>query len=1020
MPRTVPRKIHKPATLAVLLFLILAAETKKTSGQPPTATISGIYHQAWGVREGVPGSVTSITQTPDGYLWLATSVGLYRFDGVHFERYALPADNRPNAVTRVWSFGDGQLWVAYNGALLSVLKDGQLTDFGKPEGLGLQVIRNLARDREGAMWAAGRNGLARLAGNHWQEIGAEWNVPPSKNSNGALFIDRNGAVWIAPADELLVLRPGSQRFQSVGIKGKFNHITGSADGTIWVASEGRVFPIVPSGTPPIYAHGIPSTVTQLLIDQSSRLWIADAKNGVMRTQGAEPGSRGRITARFTTLDGLTADNIFALFQDREANVWVGTSHGLDLLRETALESGGFPQGIHAARLVADRDGSLWAASQSHKLAHLQNGILSFANLPARTSALYQEPSGTLWAWTIGSSQLWRLDRGRLSAIAGIPKDTVGDSAWSIAKDRTGRLWVGFLQAGLYCFKDGVWSRPSLNWPTKSGRVRVAIDDEVGRVWFGYAENAVAMLDGDRVETYSISEGLQVGTVRALSRSRQRTWVGGRDGVALIAEGRVHMLNGINASSVGTTSGIVEAHDGSLWLNADRGIVQIAAGEVQRLLADPSISPRFRVFDYLDGGIGNSGLLPTQSAISAKDGRLWFVGFDAVVSIDPAKLITNPLPPPVHIQSLRSGDAEYPVSQGLRLPVGTTNLQINYTGLSLTMPTRVHFRYQLEGVDPAWQDVGARREAYYTNLKPGEYTFRVIAANNDGVWNETGATLAFKIAPAFYQTNWFLLACILAVVLAAWAAYRWRMRQIAARLDFQFEQRLSERTRIAQDLHDTLLQGLLSASMQLHVAVDHLPEDSPAKPPFRRVLEIIGQVVEEGRQALQGIRAPHRDALDLEQAFSRISQEFAPHQALENPVGFQLSVLGRSCPLSPIFSKEVYHIGREALINAFRHSQAANIEVEVEYAAKHLRILVRDDGRGITPEVLRSGRDGHWGLLGMRERAESMGARLHVRNRASAGTEVELLVPGKIAYQTPPLSRVQNWLSRLYSRKTARH
>jgi signal transduction histidine kinase len=334
-------------------------------------------------------------------------------------------------------------------------------------------------------------------------------------------------------------------------------------------------------------------------------------------------------------------------------------------------------------------------------------------------------------------------------------------------------------------------------------------------------------------------------------------------------------------------------------------------------------------------------------------------------------------------------------RSVKIPAGRQRITLGYAGLSLSVPERVRFRYSLDSFDRGWSEPTAAREAVYTNLGPGPYRFRVVASNADGIWNSDAATIDFEIEPVFWQTWWFRLSALLACILGTLVLYRLRVHQVAKGLNLRFEERLAERTRIAQELHDTLLQGFLSASMQLHVAVDRLPEDSPTKPPLSHILQLMGRVIEEGRNAVRGLRSSPSGSHDLEQAFSLIRQELA----IEGEIDFRVIVEGRPQPLHPIIRDEVYRIGREAVVNAFRHSGAARIEVEVEYAVKQFRVLVRDNGRGMDSQVLQAGREGHWGLPGMRERAETIGARLHVWSSAISGTEVELSVPGHIAFRS---------------------
>ncbi len=454
---------------------------------------------------------------------------------------------------------------------------------------------------------------------------------------------------------------------------------------------------------------------------------------------------------------------------------------------------------------------------------------------------------------------------------------------------------------------------------------------------------------------------------------------------------------------GRVSGIVETETGDLWVNGFSGISHVSAGDLKKWLRDPSSAVSAKHFDELDGLPGLSGEVhPEPSVVEAADGRLWFATTKGIAWLDPAALERKPnlLPPPVAISAVISNGKTYSGSGALTLPARTENLEIDYTALSLAMPERVFFRYKLEGVDNEWQNVGTRRQAYYTKLRPGPYRFRVIACNNDGVWNDAGAILDLNVAPAWFQTTWFRLLGVALAIFLVTAFYRLRVRQVAAGINARFDERLAERTRIAQELHDTLLQGFLSASMQVHIAKDILPADSKVKPILTRALELMGQVIEEGRNTVRGLRSSQSVSLDLEQSFARIQQELDP-ASNGTDVDFRVITEGEQRPLHPLLRDEVYRIGREALINAFRHARATQIEVTLRYASNHLRLWVRDDGCGIDPNILRSGREGHWGLSGMRERADRIGARLQLFSSASAGTEVELCVPGRIAFQDQP-------------------
>ena len=390
-----------------------------------------------------------------------------------------------------------------------------------------------------------------------------------------------------------------------------------------------------------------------------------------------------------------------------------------------------------------------------------------------------------------------------------------------------------------------------------------------------------------------------------------------------------------------------------------------------------------------------------------DGKMWFQGLGGASVIDPQHLPSNEITPPVHIERITANGKTYDASNGIRLPPRIRDLKIDYTALSFVAPETVQFRYQLEGQDRNWREVTNDREAQYSNLPPGDYVFRVTAANKSGVWNEASATLEFSVAPAWFQTDWFYASCVLAGLLIAWTIYGIRMRQVARSLSARFDERLSERTRIARDLHDTLLQSFQASLIQMQRARNHLsrsPEEA-----IRTLDNAIGsteQAIVEGRDAIQDLRLTVTPQRDLEHLLTVAGRELAKAQdANGTPPMFRVTVEGPHRSLSPILQDEVYRIGREVLRNAFRHSQASHIEAEIRYDKRKLRLRIRDDGKGIDQKIMAEGaRAGHWGLPGARERATRIGARLDFWSEAGAGTEVELTVPASMAYAKPQAQR----------------
>lgn len=380
-------------------------------------------------------------------------------------------------------------------------------------------------------------------------------------------------------------------------------------------------------------------------------------------------------------------------------------------------------------------------------------------------------------------------------------------------------------------------------------------------------------------------------------------------------------------------------------------------------------------------------------------------------VDPER-VSAALPAIPHIEEVSADGVPIKMQELTRIHGPSQRLVLTYTGVSLTVPERIRFRYMLEGFDRDWSDATATRQAIYTNLGPGSYSFRVKSSNSDGLWDGTAAAVSLKIAPAFWQAWWFRVSCLLSVALIVWMIYQLRVKQVSRQMQARFEERLEERERIARDLHDTLLQGFVSAAMQLDVANDRLETGSPAKPIVERVVQLMREVSEEGRNTIRSLRSSKRTTPDIEQALSRVGQEFDE----DGRVDFRVVAEGLPQALHPAIRDEAYRIGREAVTNAYRHSGASRIEVEVDYATTHLRILVRDNGCGMTAQVLESGREGHWGLPGMQERAEKIGAKLVVSSGSGIGTEVKLSIPCKIAYESFSSSGRPKWLVRLFPGK----
>lgn len=990
---------HRAGTAAATVVVWIAALTAMATAETPPRSIDQMFHDALGVRRGAPGTVIGIAQSTDGYLWLSTSVGLVRFDGVRFDPFT-PTDGVTIArVYRVFAAPDGGLWVTSRLSGVSRVNGGRIVSYGEKDGVPRGLSYDLAIERDHTVWIATQSGLAWFDGSRWHRAGAELNVPDG--AVRAVLVAADGTVWIGAGDMLMARPLGSSRFRAVTrASDEIISMAQAPGGEIWVADQAAHVRVAAhaNGTPissePIHALG-----RGLLFDHDGSLWIAAASAGVVHVRWADRQSTlgPPIVERFGSEQGLSGDEAFEVRQDIEQNIWVATSGGIDIFRKTALIGAAVPPRTHSARLADAGNGAIWVGAENHPLMRVHDRVE--ATLPIHhVTALARDAAETLWVF--GDEGFAKIIHNRLIAL---PRPPIGRAeAMSLAPDGSGRLLAVFsLSKGAMVFDHGRWSPFSLPG-VASTDITLVRASRGERVWVGHDERLTLIERtgaGTRTRTFSRADGLRTGAVITVSDGRDRVWISGADGIAAFTGGAMRMLPPIEGDAVTRVTGIVEDDAGALWLNTNRGIMTLSAAEVARGL-DSHLAPRPRVFDYLDGTIGGTSLTPAGSALRGSDNRIWFVGFDSLVWIDPSNIGHNPVPPPVHIESIAVAGTEFPADREVRLPVGTNQLQINYTALSLSIPGRVRFRYRLSSVDANWHDAGGRREAFYTNLAPGRYQFEVIAANNDGIWNERGATATFILPPMFYQTDAFLALVLLAIAAVAWFLYRRRLALIAGMMRERVETRVSERERIARELHDTLLQSVQGLILRFQAVSSKLPPDEPARHALEAALSRADDVLSEGRERVRDLRSAAPKG-DLVSALTTIGEDLAR----ESTIQFQLIVDGQPRALHPLVMDEAYWIGREALINAFTHARATRIEFTVAFERRGLRCRCRDDGAGLDEAVLTGGaRQLHWGLPGMRERAARIGGTLDIQSRPGSGTDVELRVPGRTAYSGPAMPR----------------
>jgi len=972
-------------------------------------TLAQLDHRAWSTRDGAPAEVGAFAQTDDGLLWLGSPTGLVRFDGLQFEPFRPPegqAGPTGSVSTLFAAPGGSGLWIGYRFGGVGWWYAGRLQHFGREDGLPSGTVLAFAASHDGTIWAGTTTGLANFDGQRWNEASA---TGYPAGATYALHVDRFDTLWVVAEDGTWRLAHGSLRFERSSRSRSEGSLAERVDGQVWVANGTQgVWALPGSDAPPPRQPKLPGPgqIGPLLFDHDGSLWIG-TRDGVLRAADPDrlppPDADGAPSlsagSRFTRADGLSGDAALAIFEDREGSVWVSTSDGVDRFRADKLVRVSLPHGLLYPSLAAAPGGGVWVASTEVAPVRVTQDLLRLPAVGPRITSVLRDSRGNVWM--AGALGLWRIT-GDAAQRVNLPSELSGAPVQAMAEMSGGRLRMAIV-------RHGQWEQdesPHRDWhpvPEPLGgpdaNPLAMVRDDQGRLWLGYAFDRLVRVDeSGETRTWRRSEGLNVGSLLCLTPQGERVWLGGELGVALMIHDRPRHLLFAGLSAVAGVSGIVADRAGNVWLNSARGVVRLPAEEIAAALADEHHLISAELFDYLDGIAGAPAQLrPVPTAAADDDGLLWFATNAGVMRIDPLRIRRNRIPPIVRLLSFSAAGRVWPIFAGaptpsIALPSHTREAEFRYTAGSLGQPEKVRFRVRLNGVDKDWQDVGDSRIAHYTNLAPGRYSFGVLAANEDGMWSERPAEFVFDVPPTIYQTWWFPITCAVPVLLMAWFLVRRRMRQIDEQYAFRHRAILYERERIARDLHDTLLQGIQGLVLHIQSAVDDLPADMPCKSSLEKSLDRAEQMLGEGRSRLTGLRGfAHGDASAAD-LLRRSGDELA--QAYS--VGFSANVTGETVQLPDHMREEIVRIGREALLNAFRHASASVVRLDIVQSPERLEVEVTDNGRGLPASAAIGAeapvRPGHWGLIGMRERAILIAARLSITSEKDRGTRVRLVVP----------------------------
>ncbi|WP_198651373.1 sensor histidine kinase [Dyella sp. C11] len=848
-------------------------------------------------------------------------------------------------------------------------------------------------DSHNALWVYGSGGLYKWTGQRWSNIGDAAGLKDGWATS--LLIAKDGAFWVGTHKGLYYRGPRDRQFISLERQGYVARIVQAADGSIWVAHfRGSIDRWIPTIDGPHRSIGGVTTtgVGEIRFDSLGGLWINGLGDGVrhitsesIQKLSSDPPSLNKSVERFSTAEGLSSDYAWPLLIDREGSIWVGTGGGIDRFSRSNFTPARFPSGVHDFSLAAGADNTIWAGSSSTPVMQLKDDAVATFDVPPITFATYRDQKGTVY---LGAENgIWRVDAGRPTHIAELPKGLF--TVQAMTKDKSDTLWVSLnVDGGLYALSNAHWDKSPI-----VGTPSAMFTDSLDRVWLGYQDNRLAMIDGSDVTTLGAEQGLMIGEVKAFAQDAGRLWVAGSRGVGYVDGSRLVMVKLGSNEPLQDVTGVVFSASHDLWIHTVAGVYWIRSSSVRDAISDTTLALPYRKFETQDGLPGSSSMAgPSPSVVKSTDGRLWFATSNGVVWLDPDQIISNPVPPPVHIQSILADGKTYPIATVVDLPPRVKDLRIRFSVPSLVMPSRVSAKIHMGGVNKDWSDAGALREVGYSNLSPGRHRFDVIAANEDGVWNTTGDHVLLEIAPAFYQTVLFKALMVLLALVVVWLVVMLRVRQLDYRRRLRFEVQHAERERIARNLHDTLLQDFPALLLKIQSEVATLPEDSSERHVLNETLGKARSLIVESRDHVSSLRS--YDVADLSTTIASFAREHASAAGMK----LSVSVTGNQRALSEEAYEEASFILREVVLNACRHSGGDRLTIRLDFGPQALCLWVIDNGRGIDPEILEAGaKEGHWGLVGLRERARLLSAQLDVESRSGVGTTIKLVIPRRSAF-----------------------
>ncbi len=979
--------IQAPGTLTLALGCLLTLLMPRSLfAVNPKLSLSQYLHTSWTQEDGssLP-PITAMAQTADGYLWLGTNSGLLRFDGMRFTEWS-PASGPPLPnMTIGWLLpaANGGLWVGTPAGLCRI-DHGRVILYPAAEKLPCPVIASMVEGRSGKLWllnvCRSGNTLALLSPDGKLQTFGTGDGLPDQPVN-TLFLDRQDGLWIATAGAVCRWSPGSPAACTGGGALHASAIAEGTDGRLVIAdghkkqvfrlSNGQLIPLGPR-LPDL------ELTNAMVCDRDGNIWLGTLGQGLLRV-------RENRVDRFARTEELSSNLVRGLIEDHEGDIWVATARGVDRIRDPKVQAYTTLNGLSSdlvSAVYGDPAGAVWIGTGGglSRLAGEGAALYSrVSGLPsAKVYALYQDAAGKLWVATDAGVAMQTGDGfAEILTMTGQHLKHI----FTIGTGGSGEVWCADTFLGLFAVRGGVAQAVTLPGSDTSDVVSI-LAARNGDVWLGHYRGGINVRSGGAIRHYDSRDGLGSGPVRALYEDRLGTiWAGTGSGLSRYRDSRWTTWAVAQDVSEDAVLAIIGDQAGGLWLTTPTNVLGLS----QAALDGPVKPLQPRLYGRTEGlrlGTGMSSPRLTRS----RDGRIWTCTEDGVAAIDPARVKSNPVPPPVAIEQVIADGKSYDPALRGETAFRGHDLQIVYTGVSLMAPERVHFRYRLHGHSNQWTEAGTRRNVGYTNLPPGHYRFEVIAANNDGLWNTTGADFALRVDPYFYQTTWFALLCLISVMLAVWFAHQLKLRRVVSRLQLI----AGERVRFGRELHDSLLQGFAGVVFLLEAATRQFytaPELSKQR--LDRALDQADQSLREAREMIACMRIPALESQTLADALRTTVAQMVSGLAVD----FQFEVKGRIGQAPYNVEANLFMLAREAVTNALNHASASRIRLELNYTVQDLQLTIQDNGKGFDPATALA-KEGHWGFRGMRERARLLQAPFTANSAPGHGTTIHVAVAWK--------------------------